>query len=349
MWSFIKKYLGWRGWAALYYNSIFENIFIIFYITLRLPDFSNAFLVDILIFILFSMFSTTYGYLINDLADKELDRKHGKENTFADDSKSKAAVIVVSAFLISVLLGLRFCDNYYFIGVWIVWLAISTFYSLPPLRLKERGKTGLIFVILAQRVFPILLVFAAFEFAFIWEIVLISMYILLRGASSDINHQLEDYENDLKTGTKTSAVELGKERLERILRIVLEGEKIFLLLVLILTVVRLNKIEILTIPVFLIPLIVFAIIYGISWIRLSHIANASIETINPYYKKEKTIFQFIHLVFPNVFLPLYFIFVLIYYNYFYSLFILVYIIIFRLYDITTIKHSYLGRLLFKRT
>ncbi len=156
--TFVNRYLGWRNWAVVRYNSIFENLFVIFYIALHLQDFSNAFLTDIFLFLLFSVFSTTYGYLINDYADMELDKAHGKPNTFSADSSSKALIICLLFLVLSVFFGLPFSDNAAFALLWLAWIVISTFYSLPPMRLKERGLTGIVFVIAAQRVIPIFLV-----------------------------------------------------------------------------------------------------------------------------------------------------------------------------------------------
>ena len=89
----ITKYFGWRNWAVFQYNSIFENLFILFAILLLNGQTSLAVLIDILVFVLFSILSTSYGYLINDFADRELDAQHQKANTFSDDSTKKAILV----------------------------------------------------------------------------------------------------------------------------------------------------------------------------------------------------------------------------------------------------------------
>ncbi len=38
--NFLNKYFGWRNWAVLNYNSVAENIFLIFYICLKVQLFS---------------------------------------------------------------------------------------------------------------------------------------------------------------------------------------------------------------------------------------------------------------------------------------------------------------------
>ena len=130
MFSFIQKYLGWRNWAVLVYNSIFENLFVIFYIALRTTSYNLGYILDIILFLAFSMFSTTYGYLINDFSDVDLDKKHGKNNTFAEDSKFKSILIILLFFILSIVCGYPFIENYAFLPLWVAWMFISTFYSL---------------------------------------------------------------------------------------------------------------------------------------------------------------------------------------------------------------------------
>ncbi len=93
MMKFIRHYLGWRNWAVLRFNSVLENIYVLFYIALNDRLTAPMFLANGAVFILLSIFSTTYGYLVNDWADKELDARHGKDNTFRHDSAAKAGLI----------------------------------------------------------------------------------------------------------------------------------------------------------------------------------------------------------------------------------------------------------------
>lgn len=345
MYALIKKYLGWRNWAVFTYNSIFENGFVIFYITLRTQNYSTGFVVDILYFILFSIFSTTYGYLVNDFADIELDRRHGKKNTFSGDSKLRAGSVVLISLILSVLAAIPFIHNRYFLFLWLVWFLISTFYSLPPLRLKERGKTGLIFVVFAQRLLPILLVFAVFEFSAPFEIILLSVYVLLRGFSSDINHQIEDLDSDRKTATKTFAVEAGTQTVRRIFRINLELEKILLIAVLILFAVQLRHLPlILYIFLLLLALIYFAAyIYSLRLI----LSDKSTVEVNPFVRDKKTIFQFMHHAYPSVVLPLGLNIILIYFSGYYLIILGLQLILRKMYSINIIKESFIYKSIVK--
>lgn len=346
MLNFINKYLGWRNWSVLYYNSIIENLFVLFYIVIIAGNYSNTFLLQVIFFLLFSIFSTTYGYLINDFADQELDRKHNKPNTFQNDGTAKAVSIIIIVFGLSIFSVLPFIGNKVFIFVWACWLFLATFYSLPPFRFKEKGKVGLILVVLAQRVFPVLMLFAAFQFDRIFDILIVLNLILARGFSSDINHQLQDYENDLKTNTNTSAVELGVIKFEKLFLIVLEYEKIAMIVVLGLISFNLHFIDFLNIPYFSIPIILYLTIYIIGILIILKKKSFSVDVINPYMPDKKDVFQVIHLIFPNIFLPACFLFYLIFQNPLFILFVVLIIIIYRLYNIDILKNSFLGKIIY---
>ncbi|KAA3613227.1 MAG: hypothetical protein D8M58_13050 [Calditrichaeota bacterium] len=311
MWTFIKKYLGWRNWAVLTYNSIFENLFVVFYIGLRTFNYSDQFMLDIFIFLLFSIFSTTYGYLINDYADIDLDREHGKSNTFEDDSKPKAILVSLLFLVLSIFAGMHFTSNQNFALLWLFWIVITTFYSLPPIRLKERGKVGLLFVVFAQRLIPILLVFTAFNFSFGWELLFLAVYVFFRGASSDINHQLEDYENDIATGTSTYTVGQGKKKVETILRFSLEAEKILLLGIVLYFLTSLFYLEFLP----FLALIGTAVLYiGMYFYSFTLIFSKNKIDVNPFKPSGSSIFQFLHHSFPSVIFAISLNMILIYYN-----------------------------------
>jgi len=335
--TFINRYLGWRNWAVIRYNSIFENLFVIFYIALHLQDFSNAFLTDIFLFLLFSVFSTTYGYLINDYADMELDKAHGKPNTFSSDSSAKALLICMLFLVLSVFFGLPFSDNAAFALLWLAWIVISTFYSLPPMRLKERGLTGIVFVIAAQRVIPIFLVFAAFNFPVGGELLLLAIYVLMRGASSDINHQLEDLNNDIKTGTRTFAVSVGASRTASALKFTLSAERWLLAILLVLFLVRLTFLDI--IPAALLYLNAALYFWMLVRALILRFGEQAIDT-NPFRPGASNVFQFLHHSFPSVILAASLNIMLIYYNWRYVLLFAVIAMLRGLFNPSTIKNSF---------
>jgi 4-hydroxybenzoate polyprenyltransferase len=335
---FIRQYLGWRHWAVLTHNSIIENIFLLFFIALSARLFTTAFIVDLIIFVLFSVFSTTYGYLINDLADKQLDKLHGKNNTFENDSYTKAALIVQLFLILSVLCGLRFIGNHLFIPLWIFWGLAATFYSLPPVRLKERGKTGLIVVVVAQRALPALLIFSAFNH-FEWiDITFFTAYIFFRGLSSDLNHQLSDYHNDLLTKTDTFAVEAGIKTAQKLFRYSLEAEKLLLMLCLVIMCIETPRIDIYGVPLLIPALIAYLILYALCQMKMRTINSES--EANPFVPGQKNIFQFIHHAFPSVVLPFYLLLLLVYETWLFLPVLLIFGLLRNMYSLETIKNAY---------
>ncbi len=337
--NYIQKYLGWRNWAVFYYNSIIENIFLFFYIAMLIHDYSTKFIVLVIRFILFSLLSTTYGYLINDYADRELDRQHGKRNTFENDSSQKARVILFSVFISSAILAIPFLKNPAFVVLWGFWWFIATFYSLPPLRFKERGKLGLILVVLAQRVIPAMIVFAAFRFYRLPDVVILLNYILAKGFASDMNHQLQDYQHDVQTGTRTSAVTMGYRQLEQYFRTILRYERFSLLAVVGLMTWHFWQETLWGIPIFQLVWIPVAILVVLtSYLDFRY--QGKIEFINPFVENRRNVFQLLHLAFPHVALPLLLILILIQKNFFYLALFFILLIIYQLISIRNVKRIF---------
>ncbi len=337
--SFIKKYLGWRNWAVLTYNSIFENLFVLFYILLREQHWQYEHLAAVLIFLVFSMFSTTYGYLINDYADMELDKAHGKANTFSGDRRGKALAVTMLFLFLSIVSGWYFSDHNDFLLIWFIWIFISSFYSLPPLRFKERGKPGLILVVLAQRLLPTLLVFTAFGFQRVGEIVLLTAYVFFRGLSSDVNHQLEDYENDVKTGTKTFAVSSGFKRARAVLRFSLEAEKIMLLGILLYFVFVFREWD--WVPLFLLIASLFLYVGMLVW------SYIQIKTTSAYpnpFKGRGDVFQFLHHSYPSVIISFVFSLILAYFSLQFIILFILLLLLRRMFSLKMIRETFIYKL-----
>jgi 4-hydroxybenzoate polyprenyltransferase len=237
--------------------------------------------------------------------------------------------------LISVVFAIPFLGNTIFLILWAAWILMTTAYSVKPIRLKERGSIGLVDVVLAQRVMPILLVFAAFGYSKTGDVLLITIYILFRGLASDINHQIEDYQQDWKTATRTFAVSKGYGRTRKIFYFVLECEKLLLLFILIVMLIRLHDQSGMTIHPFLTLPFVYIAAYLYSIYR---IIRGRWE--NPFGTREKSIFQFIHHPFPSVILPLFLLCNLMVYNLVYGLLLILFLQNKRLLNKETIVNSY---------
>ncbi len=331
----VKKYLGWRNWAVFLYNSVLENLFVLFVIALYKNRFDLNFVLQALVFLVFSILATTYGYLINDFSDRELDRAHDKANTFANDSTLQAVLVLIVVLLMCLVSSQPFWKSKYFLTLTVPWFLIATFYSLPPLRLKERGKWSLFFVAIAQRLLPVLILFAVFDFMHGWLPVAIAFYVFLRGIASDLNHQLEDFENDRKTGTRTFVVSSGFRRAQTVFSLVLHLERLMLagLLAVFGFLFKSRGWEVAfvlwaTFALYLLALIVFYL-QPSQWQK------------NPFDAEQKSIAQFLHHSYPSVVLPLGFNLAVTIVYWPFSLFLILQIFFRKLYSVEIINNSFL--------
>jgi 4-hydroxybenzoate polyprenyltransferase len=308
----ILKFISWRDWGIIRYNSVFQNAAAFFYLALAYRDFSLSYIGRVLLFGLFSLLGTGYGYLINDFADRELDRLHGKRNAFHGVNTTVAVDVLILVLLVSVAVGWPFVRRPWFAVIWGVWVCVATFYSMPPLRLKERGVWGLAATVAAQQTLPAALVFAAFGRLCTWGALAFVVYATARGLSSDAGHQWRDWERDSSTGTRTFAVRRGYETTSRLYALSLEIEIIILGVVLLVMLCYPPGVPVpglglrigLAWPLvaFYVPL--WAITAGRAWRGLSRG-----KMPDPYDESrqgpERDLLHLIHQSFPVVFVPLY--------------------------------------------
>ncbi len=337
---FVNQYIGWRNWSVLVYNSAVENVFLFFYIALRNNIGFTGFAANFFIFILFSALCTTAGYLVNDFGDRELDRSHGKANTFADDSTAKAVFIIGSVFASCIVCSLRFAGEPFFIPLFIAWLLITIAYSTKPLRLKERGTAGLFCVVTAQRVLPALLVFAAFGHGFLTDIVIFTLYIFFRGLSSDLNHQLEDFVRDRSSATATFAVGAGEKKARLLFRCSLEAEKLLLFVCLFMLCRAISGFRIFGVSLIMPLLIFYACLYVFHLVKIWSVQPA--PDVNPFIPGRRDIFHFLHHAFPSVLFPLYLLFLLSLRDPGYLIILFLFVLYRRLYSLDLLRKSFVG-------
>lgn len=163
---------------------------------------------------LFAIFFLAFGYAINDFSDREIDRRVGKTNAIAE-LPSKAGITILAGLFIVGFAWLP-VKNLRSINLAALAYFFIIFYSMPPIRFKERGVLGLIVAAASQRTLPALLFFDAYNH---WQLdtMLLSLLFLFIGLRWIMGHQLWDFENDLRSGVKTYATATGKSRLEHLL------------------------------------------------------------------------------------------------------------------------------------
>jgi hypothetical protein len=158
-----------------------------------------------------------FSILINDLSDRRSDSAVGKKRWIGLLPGPVGYAIVFSflaAGLAAVFLGggsLRTTVAY------TASVFLGLFYSLRPLRFKERGIAGLVVYMLSAMIIYVLVPWTWFE-AELWPLIFLSAAV---GSDKWIQihfHQVVDYPADLKNGTRTYAVQAGLDRARSALR-----------------------------------------------------------------------------------------------------------------------------------
>ena len=162
------------------------------------------------------------GYLFNDLFDIEKDTIAGKRNFLA----GKSGLFILALFLLSSLFVL--VPWLFLPKSWISFVLIATqfvlfiVYSVPPVRLKERGVAGIIADALYAHGVPSVL--AAYTFALaahylfpLTDILLLFAWQTISGIRNILLHLAEDIEADKKAGSKNFVAGLTPAKFEQIL------------------------------------------------------------------------------------------------------------------------------------
>ena len=166
--------------------------------------------------LLFSIYISIVA-IINDFSDRRQDALLGKEKIVQHWKVSKlvfllttlSMVFFILVFLKDFSLGTLF---------WItLFLFLGIFYSLKPIRFKERGFLGIFVGSLIQRTLPIALFFLLESYWGSMQVVLLFLLSIV-GFRSMLVHQIKDFEGDLKTNTKTFAISFGKMRSAKFVR-----------------------------------------------------------------------------------------------------------------------------------
>ncbi len=157
---------------------------------------------------------SVFGYLFNDLCDVESDKKAGKKNALGQFPFAARLIIVslplLAGFAAWYDIGAQTIANILF-GLQILALVL---YSLPPVRLKERGVLGVFADAFYGHINPVLITLFTFASGRIGivEATLLSVLLLcitLKGIRNILLHQLDDRKNDKRAGIQTFVVRNG--------------------------------------------------------------------------------------------------------------------------------------------
>jgi len=162
-----------------------------------------------------------YGHVLNDTFDVEADRRIGKKNWMAPFAPTTRALIcaffLVTAFAPALLVDYgRFA-----VALLVVECLLPTLYSIPPVRLKDRGFLGVLADAGGAHVVPALIVMTAFAgdqaMARPELLVLVAVWTTCLGLKGILLHQGLDREDDLRAGATTFAANADPSTVRAIL------------------------------------------------------------------------------------------------------------------------------------
>ncbi|MFK7786901.1 MAG: glycosyltransferase [Crocinitomicaceae bacterium] len=166
-----------------------------------------------------------FGYLTNDLADRKKDALAGKSNGTANLSKGSIVALIVIFMAVAILPWLYLPDDRV-TGLCITGeFLLFILYAFPPFRLKERGLLGVITDSLYAHAMPGFLAAWTFYLVgnkeyedFVYFIVALTAWQFFSGVRNIVSHHFKDFENDIASGTKTFATQVGKDRVYTLLK-----------------------------------------------------------------------------------------------------------------------------------
>jgi cytochrome P450 PksS len=205
----LASLVRWREW---YDSKLPLNLAGMSYAVLRGGSPGTAELADMAVLLALLCLYASYGHIANDYSDLAIDRAAGKRRPLAGWGPPAALATIAVTGCGAVLLALaRFEAGTAALTALAVLLAGS--YSLPPVRLKERGVLGPAAAALAQRTLPLAIVFQALDG---WDRTAAALCVLatLIGLRFIILHQLSDRANDLRAGVRTLATVRSERQLE---------------------------------------------------------------------------------------------------------------------------------------
>jgi 4-hydroxybenzoate polyprenyltransferase len=198
----LLKLIRWDDW----YDSKLPLFFLAYYYLLLIHH--EVHLQNLILLLPLGIFFSSlasFGYMLNDYSDKFVDRMSGKENTMCLLTNWQQILSLIIVLLIGLIAFIPFYHYKFTIFLLFLSYLSSILYSASPLRLKEKGMWGIACVSLAQRVFPLLIVFAIFEH-FRFDTFVFAILSFLIGTRWILVHQILDRDKDMQANVETFAV-----------------------------------------------------------------------------------------------------------------------------------------------
>jgi hypothetical protein len=204
-----------RAWKLALAGPSVYWYFPIFYVLLSTQPHVNPFGLTALFVVL--MLSASWGFLLNDLADREADAKGGRADSLHGHGLSRRtmwALVLLTAggsWLIVFLIG----GGYVFKVVLAIDYLIGTMYSVRPMKLKVRKIWGFVANSVMERPLPILVFLTYMNY---YTPLTILFPVLMELSWSVFKHQAADVKEDLSANVMTFAASLGEKLSNRIVQ-----------------------------------------------------------------------------------------------------------------------------------
>jgi 4-hydroxybenzoate polyprenyltransferase len=167
------------------------------------------------------------GYITNDLADREQDRRSSRRNATLECPMTRTVALLALCTVSALLPWILFAPVN---GVCAILLVLEFVlflaYAAPPLRLKERGAWGLITDALYAHANPSLLAGYTLHLATrasypraVWFLGAMWVWQLFVGLRNILQHQISDAPNDRLAGTTTWVTQNGEVAAKQLLKI----------------------------------------------------------------------------------------------------------------------------------
>ena len=165
----------------------------------------------------------SFGYVINDLFDIAQDRRAGKRNTMARIGPTGRAVALALPLLAGFAIIIAIGGGRTALGLLAVNFALPALYSIPPVRLKERGVLGVIADAGAAHLLPTALMVTAVlpierqvtTFGW-WFLATACGWAFFSGVRGIIVHQVADRAADRRADVETFGGRIGITRARRL-------------------------------------------------------------------------------------------------------------------------------------
>jgi 4-hydroxybenzoate polyprenyltransferase len=190
-WESFKRTVRWTDW----YGKIALFMVAMYYAGLRSDLDADRLLLLYGLLLVFACASSCYGYMVNDLFDRSVDRVAGKPNALATLSQPVAIALVAASCALGLIIAIPLLSTAVGVALVIVTYGLITVYSAPPVRFKERGVGALLVATATQRTLPALIIFHTLG---VWDqtTIIFSAFISVVGIHHVTAHQIMDAEND---------------------------------------------------------------------------------------------------------------------------------------------------------